>query len=185
MRCDEAREAIQEALSGEATPLDLAGRLPMPVHRHLVGCVACRAVAHDLLALERGMFAAMAEAPPPPPDMVARIMAGVQGAPVSFVEPAPAPRRGWVAAAGWLLALGGLAAWWGTAVHEDQVMAWLWSVATAVSDPLAASVADLASQAEAWMARVPDGSYMWLVAVLALATAALHWRWSEVPRSHA
>jgi hypothetical protein len=82
MECEHVATWIHEALDGAATPMELASRLPLDVHRHLQECAACRRMAHELLALDE-LLTATLSAPVAPPafDPVAAAMAKLRTAP--------------------------------------------------------------------------------------------------------
>jgi hypothetical protein len=89
MSCDDAAQAVQEALSGATSPIELGRRLPLAVHQHLERCLECRDAAQDMVALERLLRTPLADVPPP--DLTASVMRAVRGlsAVPSLASPQP------------------------------------------------------------------------------------------------
>ncbi|MHB2020347.1 MAG: anti-sigma factor family protein [Candidatus Xenobia bacterium] len=102
MRCDEALDAVQEALDGAGTAMEVAARLPRPVQDHLEACRDCRDAVHELVAIDR-LLAETPSLPPMPVEMPQQIMAAIRGVPRLQAipdEPPPTPLN-WLA---WALA---------------------------------------------------------------------------------
>lgn len=98
MHCDDLLERVADLLEPEATALSVAAALPREAQRHLEACPACRRALHELVALERALPAALADAPVPA-GLVARVLERA-GEPLdeALLAPLPAPREG-----GWLV----------------------------------------------------------------------------------
>lgn len=80
MRCDDAVLAVQDVLKGAGTPMELALRLPGPVHQHLQSCQRCRVTAQELLALDNTLCG-LAAPEAVPPNLLPSIMARVRTVP--------------------------------------------------------------------------------------------------------
>lgn len=95
MTCPEIQDALSARQDGELTPSRREA-----VDRHLTGCAACRAVAHDLAELDRYLL----QSPPIPhdPDLAARLTAQLYPPPVHLLPP---PRPSWLLRATALIAL--------------------------------------------------------------------------------
>src|SRR5438128_2300502 len=116
MSCDELREQLPDFVLGTLSDVEFAA-----VRRHLRGCAGCRAEA---ARLDEGlaMFASVAHATDPPPELKPRVMAALAE---EWTEaPAPKSRRprfllSWPAIAALIAILAGALAWGGLAtVHE-------------------------------------------------------------------
>lgn len=175
MRCERAREAVQEVLLRRpASGLELAVLLPAQAQGHLRDCASCREAARDLLALDRMLW----EAPEPdmPADLVAGVMARVREAPPE-AEPAPAAAwRPWVAAVLVLIAAG-LAAL-APVAHPYGIQAWTWVEPLAAEGwaSLDAALVKVRALVPAWESAPASRGSVAMALGLIGAAAIVHWR---------
>lgn len=177
MRCDQVMELVQSELGGVTNPIELGGRLPVEVHRHLQGCASCRALTHELALLEMRLQR-LDEAPPAPDDTVVRVLATVRRR--GREAPVPAVVEGFP----WGACAALVAVFLGVGVHLVAQQGWLAGLVTPVQAWLGWFWSSLASVPFAVSFAVPQLPALApslvnlsVLAVMAAGVGLLNWRW--------